>query len=128
MRLRYLLLIAATLVGCGGMSEDDAEGRVREYAKTEWGAELGRCDLVSASPKRWGTLVLRCEIQRVSRREAFNFRESFTAQTLEHRKDPRRVSRRLGCFAVHVGVEQIGYGYPPQTDERAPCGEVSGRA
>jgi hypothetical protein len=110
------------------MSEDDAEGRVREYAKAEWGAELGPCELVSASPRQWGTLVLRCEIQHVSRRKAAHLHESFTAQTIEHLKDPRRVSRTLGCFAVHVGVEQIGYGYPPETDDRAPCGEVSGRA
>jgi hypothetical protein len=121
-----LLVIVAVLAGCGGMSEDDAEGRVREYAKAEWGAELGRCELVSASPRRWGTLVLRCEIQHVLRRAGFH--ESFTRQTLQHLKDPRRVSRKLGCFAVHVGVEQIGYGYPPDTNDRAPCGEVSRRA
>lgn len=106
------------------MSQDDAETRIREYATAEWGAELGRCDLVSASPKQWGTLVLRCEIQRVARTEAVHLHRSFSAQTLEHLKDPRRVSRRLGCFAVHVGVEQIGYGYPPDTDDRAPCGEI----
>jgi hypothetical protein len=106
------------------MSESDAESRVRGYASAEWRAELGRCDLVSASPRKWGTLVLRCEIERVPRTEAARFHRSFSAQTLEHLKDPRRVSRQLGCFAVHVGVEQIGYGYPPDTDDRAPCGEI----